>query len=220
MEQFSITNNGNLLRRHKDTYYFQTPDGDLVREVTANEAEYLNCVCINAESDNLPKPITEFPIWKKLWTKTDSDYSKYRAGLSSNGGCYAFHTRMTYWAAVVNGVWKFRVSVMKTTSADFAYTDDGVFTDQHYTEYTTNSSPQEVCYWSGNSVNSNVVLEQISTECSVNDCVFSSEWICDQDNTETILKPSLSLIKGRVQRLKELGWKKETKKKKRNSTRR
>lgn len=124
MEKFYITDGGNFLRRHPDgNFYFQTPSGSFLREVSENEAEYLVQNLLQAKSDSLQPHPELMPQWKFVTSvRIFDDYSKYKPETCNNGGDYSFHYFQDWYVAKFpNGEWKFGFISRSTTSAEFDY---------------------------------------------------------------------------------------------------
>ena len=195
MEKVLITQNGNFLRHNTETdrFYFQTPSGTLLREVTHCEAEELGPKLLYAEVPDL-NPHLELPVWEFLFsTQVCDDFSNYQANTSRNGGNYSFHEHAAIFTANVNSIRKFRVLFYYSTSAEFEYDElNGEFQTGLAVRFVLNSNNQ---FRLETKSDSDFMLEQISQEMSVEDilkleCHYIPSWL-DEDDTERTV-PALS----------------------------
>ena len=140
-----LTKNGLLVVRD-DAAFFTNNSGEFRRLASQDEVEYLTkqvIVPMCSPAVGLPLvdigPVDfskegisgivmhatlirmEIPLWHYLWTIRSSDYSSYRSETSCNGGDYAFHTRQSFYARYVEGVWEIRSITSYETSAEFEY---------------------------------------------------------------------------------------------------
>lgn len=124
MEKTFLTNGGNLFRFHplEKGFYFQRPNGDFLRQVSNDEAEFLSANCLEISIGELPH-VTFFPqwiFWKSIQVVQDN--SNYRWETSCNGGNYSFQTYLDiYFAKFPNGEWKFAFIERHSTGAEFSY---------------------------------------------------------------------------------------------------
>ena len=124
MEKCFLTNGGNLLRFHPSKkFYFQKPNGEFIREVSSEEAEYLSQNCLEIEVNNPSKHPDFLPTWKFIKSvRVLDDYSSWKPGTSDNGGDYSFHTYHDWYVCKYpNGEWKFAFVERYSTSAEFEY---------------------------------------------------------------------------------------------------
>jgi len=78
MEKMILTDGGNLLRHCDLGFYFQKPNGEFLREVSKDEAKFLNEVGHEIDFHFPNEHPTEFPVWKFLKNvRVCNDYSNY-----------------------------------------------------------------------------------------------------------------------------------------------
>lgn len=195
MEKVLITQNGNFLRHNPETdkFYFQTPTGTFLREVTHSEAEELGPKLLYAEVQDLNQH-PEVPNWQFLFSvPVSNDFSNYQANSSRNGGNYSFHQHAAIFTAIVNGMRKFRVLFHFSTSAEFEYDElTGEFQTGLDVRFILNSNNQ---FRLETQSESNFILEQISQEISIDDilkleCHYIPSWLDEDDAERTV--PALS----------------------------
>ena len=207
MEKVLITQTGNFLRFNPITeqFYFQTPDGKLLREVTHSEAEELGPKLLYAEIQYL-NPHIELPTWKFVWTQQISvDLSNYDADLCQNGGKYGYSTHIDLFTAKVNGKWVLRIITRYSTTSEIEYDElNGQFCNTCIVDIVNSHNLSETdkmwYYSSGNSL----MLEQCSE-------VVSFKWLWQletsvYDGELTKYTPlSLAVKKQIIKNLKDVG---------------
>lgn len=224
MEKCFLTNGGNLLRFHLELnkFYFQRPDGEFIREVSNNEAEFLSQNCLEVDV-HFPNEHPEFlPTWHFIKSaRVLDDYSSFKPETSNNGGDYSFHTYHDWYVAKYpDGSWKFAFVERYSTSAEFEYDElAGSFQSDLGTLYLSNGidCPQYASQAGIEWVNgekfytSSEVLEKIAAISSfehlwneVSEYILS-RW--DEEEEEGFVKKALSFSdkKAIITRLKELG---------------
>lgn len=165
MEKVLITQTGNFLRFNPITeqFYFQTPDGKLLREVTHSEAEELGPKLLYAEVQYL-NPHIELPIWKHVWRiQLGTDLSNYEEGACCNGGKYGFATHADIFAAKINEKWTLRCLTHYSTTSEIDYDELlGKFdTTKVVNILNTTNQFENDCMWYYTS-GDDVMLEQCS----------------------------------------------------------
>ena len=124
LEKCYLTPKGNILREVGIGDFFQTPNGEFIREVLPSETAHLQDKLIKIYvdlQDLMPIP-HEFPSWKFLERFTVCiDHTQFDPLLSSNGGRYAYITYRDYFYAYVNGQWSLRFVEFTRTSAEFSF---------------------------------------------------------------------------------------------------
>ena len=222
MEKCFLTNGGNLLRFHpSEKFYFQKPDGEFIREVSNNEAEFLCQNCLEVDVHH-PNEHPEFlPTWHFIKSvRVLDDYSNFRAETSNNGGDYSFATYHDWYVAKYpDGSWKFAFVERHSTSAEFSYDAlTGSFQSDLGTLYISNGidcpsySSQAGIEWKDGEkfYTSSEVLEKIGTIASFYDLwnevyeYLPSRWD-DEDKEYTRSALSFSDKKEIITRLKKLG---------------
>lgn len=130
-----LTLGGNLLilHPHLDKYYFASPSGKFLREVSNNEAEHLKNQCLEII---LPSSYKDFPEFFPQWTflgefLIETDATNFLPEESNNGGKYVFYTYQSWFVAKhPNQEWQFAYMNRTTTSAGFEFDEiTGQFTN-------------------------------------------------------------------------------------------
>lgn len=139
-----LTNGGNLLVETPNGWAFVSPKGDVVgypsddceRGQDESEQEYLLRVCPEITISKpiwLRQPRQKMPAsaWQVIATyRVAEDFSRYRWETSSNGGDYGFWTTRTVFARKRGDKIEAGYIDRRRTTADFGYTDDGVFEER------------------------------------------------------------------------------------------
>lgn len=179
--EYWLTNGGNVLccNRHGESW-FSKPNGEFIRQIMNDEANYLVSVCPKISGLDIATP--EIPLWHFLTSIPNvSDFSRYKAETCSNGGDYAFYTYEDWYIGKANGRWLLRSVTRHSTSAEFDYDElSGSF--QHTSRATVANC--DVVYQTQGG--GDLTLEQISQIRPFND-LWKSEHVtyterdCDED---------------------------------------
>lgn len=119
-----LTNNGNILFNHTSRWFFAKPTGEVLREASQGEAEYLlpNCQEILFKGE-IPAPAVE--KWKFVFSVDEVDDSDYYWAHSNNGGKYSNTDRHNFFSRR-NGVKiEFLCLTESFSSGEFSQTWDG-----------------------------------------------------------------------------------------------
>lgn len=230
MEKMFLTNGGNLLRHFETSligtngvgakrFYFQKPNGEFIREVSSEEAEYLSQNCLEIEVNNPSKHPEFLPTWYFIKSiLVLNNYSNFKWETSNNGGNYSFHTYHDWYVAKYpDGSWKFAYIERHATSAEFSYCElAGRFETSISVLNLTNVVTGRIGMYA-TKFGGEEVLERIATMSSFEDMwneeyeYIPSRW--DEEEGGYVGKAlSFSDKKQIVTRLKELGVEKTKKK--------
>jgi len=126
--RFFLTNNGNILVFNGNESFFAKTDGELIRQCTGGEFDYLSGVCpeIAFISLEIEKELRfqniVLPKWEPITSAlTMADYTDYDSRFCNNGGNYSFSVTSYFFGAVVNGEFVIRRLDIGGTSAEFEY---------------------------------------------------------------------------------------------------
>ena len=122
-EQMLLTSNGNLLRHCDLGWYFSKPTGEFLREVTWDEAEYLETKCLKIEAQGAPEHPSFFPFWEFITSvRTFADYRGFKGETSIIGGDYVFYEDVDWYVALTpDGTYQFRYVKTYSTSSNIGY---------------------------------------------------------------------------------------------------
>lgn len=221
MEKCFLTNGGNLLRFHpSEKFYFQKPNGEFIREVSSEEAEYLSQNCLEIEVNNPSKHPEFLPTWHFVKSvRVLDDYSNYRWETCTNGGDYSFHVYHDWFVAKYpDGSWKFAFVERHFTSAEFSYdelagsfqSDMGYLCLSNVADRREYNSQKGIEWKDGEKFyTSSEVLEKIGNIANFSD-LWNEEYLYipsrwdDEDKEYTRPALTFSDRKQIVERLKEL----------------
>lgn len=122
--RFFLTNNGSVLVFNGNESFFSNVNGELIRQCTGGEFDYLSSVCpeIAFIKEELRFQNVLLPKWEPITSAlTMADYTDYDSRFCNNGGNYSFSVTSYFFRAIVNGEFVIRRLDIGGTSAEFEY---------------------------------------------------------------------------------------------------